>query len=175
MHRIQCTLHKSHWIAQTVNACSDPAHRTHLVLHNDKYSLSSLPGRKAHLQQPVGLVQNQHIQTPDWAAKVQTIFFPPEHILQAAGSRDHNVRSETRGSSCWFVSLCLHIIVNLITRHSGWSTGSNFWFLILEPPCRHLWINEKDYLGKRLPEFLMTRTMDILVPLWGRWWRDNCK
>jgi len=50
-----------------------------------------IPGQEAHIQQPVRLVQDQHVQRLDQEGKVQTICLPAEHVLQAAGRGDHYI------------------------------------------------------------------------------------
>lgn len=50
-----------------------------------------VPCLKAHVEKSVCLVQHQHIQTLHTAGQVQTLSFPPEHVLQAAWGCHNNV------------------------------------------------------------------------------------
>ena len=75
--------------------CPQTHHKTVFTLYVLSLWARFSPGFEPHVEKSVGLIENQHVQTLYITGQVQTIRLPPEHVLQTARSRDHNVRSET--------------------------------------------------------------------------------
>lgn len=81
--------------------CSDWGHKhrhtDYVIVKNDILNqtktqyVTLLPGLETHLKESVGLVEDQHVETPDRAGQIQTVWLPSKHVFQTAGSRDHNV------------------------------------------------------------------------------------